>query len=106
MIKWNETYLKKRCKVNNFRRKELKDRRTGRSTAQAFQILAQCYSTDAPIKILDHTGNKQTTKFVLIPMLQNIIKALNLVGFIINHRDQTIRLDLEITKDGLTSPES
>ena len=76
---------------------EVKDRRTGRTTSDCFNIISTAMrNINLPIKIYDHYSNdRMMLSFNTIPRLWEIIKKMGLEGFTINKQDMTITYSLD-----------
>lgn len=74
---------------------DLPYRRTGRTTGDAFHFLGEAIRMpNKAIKIMDHTGDKDITRRVLIPTMQDIIRELHLAEIYFDNIALTVEFKL------------
>ena len=74
---------------------QVKDRRTGRSTKCALQILARCYiEPNKWVAIEDHHPTREADK-LLLGTIREMVAALGFEGFVFNKSRNEIMLEVD-----------
>jgi len=80
--------------LRQFEKKSFERRRTGRSTAIALRTIAEAIDNPCkPIKVSDHFDGPHADRF-LLGTIGEMIKQLDLNGFVFNQSDRTLRFFL------------
>lgn len=74
-------------------------RRTGRSTATALRIIAQCINTpNKPIQVTDHHGTREANRF-LLDTIRILVGRMGLKYFVFDDAKQQVRCDIYENRD-------